>query len=84
MEYIKKENMEEGWYLGFCRNADQAFWNGKKFMHLRYKFGWMWDTIEHFDDVKEIRLDGFVPVEKIEFKKLDHKEKWELKDKIGY
>jgi uncharacterized protein (UPF0335 family) len=40
------------------------------------------DTIEHFEDVKEKRLDGFVPVERIE--RLEPEEQWEIKDKIGY
>jgi hypothetical protein len=40
------------------------------------------DTIEHFEDVKEQRLDGFVPVEKIE--RIPIEEQWEIKDKIGY
>jgi len=84
MDYIRKENIEEGWYAGVCRNAGEAFWNGKKFMYLRFKFGWMWDTIEHFDDVKELRTDGFIPIQKIEKIKFDWKEIKELKHKIGY
>lgn len=26
-------------YKGRCRNASYAYWNGEKFIHLRYKFG---------------------------------------------
>ena len=74
MDYIKKENIEEGWYVGFCRNANEAFWDGNKFLYLRYKFGWVWDTIDHFDDVKNKRIDGFVPIEKLVIKKIDYKE----------
>jgi hypothetical protein len=40
------------------------------------------DTIEHFEDVKEQRLDGFVPVERIE--RLTPEEYWKVKAEIGY
>jgi len=31
MNYIKKENIKEEWYIGFCRNTNMAFWDGENF-----------------------------------------------------
>lgn len=81
---IPKNEMKEGWYKGFCRNNYMAYWDDKEqhFVYIRYAFGFYMDTIEHFEDVKEKRLDGFVPVERIE--KLAPDEQWRIKDEIGY
>ena len=79
---IPKDKMEIGWYKGFCRNNYMAFWDGEKFQYLRYKFGYRLDTIEHFEDVKENRGDGFVPVERIE--RMTPEEQWNEKNEIGY
>jgi len=84
MEYIKKEDIKVGWYIGFCRNANLAFWDGKEFMHIRNKFFYRWDTIEHFDDVKEKKLDGFVPLKKLEYEEPDYKVIEKVKQEIGY
>ena len=87
MDYIKKEDMKIGWYKGFCRNAYFAFWNGKEFMYIRYKFEYRWDEIEHFDDIRDTRADGFVPVERVEIediKETHPKEVFELKNCIDY
>lgn len=69
MEYIKKENLKDGGnYLGFCRNASIAQWDARedRFLYIRRKFGTDFiDQIHHFDDVKEIRIDGFIPFEEI-------------------
>ena len=46
---IPKKDMEGGiYYKGICRNAYVAEWDGKKeeFVYMRYKFGFMKDTIE--------------------------------------
>jgi hypothetical protein len=40
------------------------------------------DTIEHFEDVKEKRFDGFVPVERIE--RIPIETQWKIKDEIEY
>jgi hypothetical protein len=66
---IPKNEMEDGvYYKGTCRNAKIAVWNDvdKLFYHLRWKFGYRMDTIEHFEDVKDKGMDGFIPLEKIE------------------
>ena len=81
---IPKDEMKQGWYRGFCRNNYMAYWDEKDqiFYYLRYSFGFYMDKIEHFDDVKEQRLDGFVPVERIE--RLEPEEQWKIKEEIGY
>lgn len=49
-------------YLGDCRNASEATWNGEKFVYKRYKFGSTFDeTINHFMD--DDGHDVFVPME---------------------
>ena len=81
---IPKNEMKTGWYKGFCRNNYMAYWDEKEqiFYYLRYAFGFYMDKIEHFEDVKEVRLDGFVPVERIE--RVDFDEQRKIKDEIGY
>lgn len=80
---IPKNKMEIGcWYKGFCRNNYVALWDGEKFQYIRYKFGYFLDTIEHFEDVKETKMDGFVPIEKVE--RVTNEEQWKVKDEIGY
>lgn len=81
---IPKKEMKDGaWYLGNCRNANMARWDEKldRFVHLRFKFGWMVD-IEHFEDVKESRCDGFIPVKEIET--LDYELMGDLLKEVGY
>jgi hypothetical protein len=66
---IPKNKMEIGfWYKGFCRNNYVAFWDGENFNISDISSDNL-ETIEHFEDVKENRKDGFVPIEKIERKK---------------
>lgn len=81
---IPKNEMKQGWYKGFCRNNYMAYWDEKEqlFYYLTFAFTYHKDTIEHFEDVKDKGLDGFVPVERIEPINLD--EKWKIKDEIGY
>ena len=39
-KWIPKEELVEGArYVGKCRNATDALWNGKVFIYRRYKFG---------------------------------------------
>lgn len=74
MKHLTKGELEPGaYYVGWCRNTYVAEWDAKKevFVHIRYKFGHMIDTLPHFDDVKETRQDGFIPFEKINHPKLD-------------
>lgn len=48
-------------YIGRCRNASEATWNGETFDYKRYKFGSWWDAkINHFED--DNGYDLFVPI----------------------
>ena len=84
LKIIPKSEMRHGWYNGICRNNHMAYWDEKDqvFYYIRYSFGFYMDKIEHFEDVKEKRLDGFIPIEKIE--RFDHADLQELKNLIGY
>jgi hypothetical protein len=81
---IPKNEMRNGWYKGFCRNNYMAYWDEKEqiFYYLTFAFIYHKDTIEHFEDVKDKGVDGFVPVERIERIPID--EQWKIKDEIGY
>lgn len=59
---IPKNKLEVGkTYIGACRNAEEAVWNGKEFEYKRYKCGmWYVDTINHFQD--DDGYDVFVPI----------------------
>lgn len=51
-------------YLGDCRNASKATWNGKVFVYKRRKFNWEYDEeINHFED--DDGYDLFVPIKEI-------------------
>ena len=48
-------------YVGSCRNASEATWNGKTFTYKRYKFGHtFFEDINHFEDDDE--YDLFIPI----------------------
>ena len=48
-------------YVGSCRNASEAVWNGNTFTYKRYKFGeTFYDDINHFED--DDGYDLFVPI----------------------
>ena len=56
----KAELIPGATYLGRCRNATEAIWNGNQFEYNRYKFGeWFKDTINHFED--DDGYDVFIP-----------------------
>ena len=61
---IPKSDLEVGCkYLGQCRNADEATWNGENFVYQRYKFGITYEEkINHFED--DDGFDLFVPIKK--------------------
>lgn len=63
---IKKEDLEVGCrYLGTCRNASEAVWDGTVFVYDRTKFGSTFkEKINHFQD--DNWYDLFVPIRKIE------------------
>ena len=48
-------------YIGGCRNATEAVWDGEKFTYMRTKFGSTYpETINHFQD--DDGYDLFVPL----------------------
>lgn len=48
-------------YKGYCRNTNEATWNGKEFVYDRYKFGSTFkDTINHYED--DDGYDLFIPI----------------------
>ena len=59
---IPKKNLVVGKeYVGACRNAENATWNGNEFEYNRYKFGeWFKDTTNHFEDFTT--YDIFIPI----------------------
>jgi len=59
---IPKDKLKNGkTYIGSCRNASEAIWNGKEFEYKRYKWGiYENDAIEHFED--EMEYDVFIPI----------------------
>lgn len=67
---IAKTEMNDGFYYkGICRGTFIAKWDAKhnQFVHINYSMGaYFLDKIPHFEDVKETRQDGFIPVEVIE------------------
>lgn len=66
----KKDLIHGQVYIGDHRNTDVARWNQEtnKFDHMRYKFGWMEDDCNHFEDDDGFAL--FVPI------KLGTEEDW--------
>lgn len=59
---IPKEQLIDGeTYIGDCRNASEAVWNGKTFTYMRTKFGTTYpEDINHFQD--DDGYDVFVPI----------------------
>jgi hypothetical protein len=60
---IPKDKLQNGmWYYGEYRNANLGKWNTEtqRFDHYRWKFGWMKDDCNHFQDDNEFAL--FVPL----------------------
>lgn len=48
-------------YIGCCRNASEAVWQGDNFVYQRYKFGTTYpEKINHFQD--DDGYDVFVPI----------------------
>lgn len=63
---IPKKNLKVGkTYIGDCRNATEAVWNGKVFTYIRNKFGHKYEEdINHFED--DDGSDLFVPIKEKE------------------
>lgn len=66
-KYIPKSKLKlGGYYFGICRNGYFGFWDGHQFQYARTKFRDTYiDEIEHFEDVKNTGMDGFIPVKLI-------------------
>lgn len=61
-QIIPLHEMHIGVYRGRCRNAEYAYWNGAKFIHIRNKFGHEYlEEIHHPEN--EYRYDVFLPFE---------------------
>lgn len=62
---IKKSELKAGaYYIGECRNASIARWNGKVFHYLRSKFGNVFaEEINHPED--DNGFDLFIPMEEV-------------------
>lgn len=57
----KKDLIVGKTYIGDCRNASEAIWNGTQFIYKRQKFGVIYDeVINHFED--DDGFDLFVPI----------------------
>lgn len=57
----KKDLIVGKTYIGDCRNASEAIWNGNTFVYKRNKFGTTFDeNINHFED--DDGYDLFVPI----------------------
>ena len=57
----KKDLIVGETYIGDCRNASEAIWNGKVFVYKRNKFGYIYEEeINHFED--DDGYDLFVPI----------------------
>lgn len=84
LEMIPKSEMKEGWYNGHCRNAHMAYWDAsaQMFFYLRYSFNFYMDKIEHFEDVREDRQDGFIPIERVE--RINWVDVNRIKQQVGY
>lgn len=82
---IAKNQLEDGkWYYGEHRRCNLAKWNEKlnKFDYLRFKFGYMWDDCNHFEDDNGFAL--FIPLrEANEEEKLEQENINNNLDKLG-
>lgn len=57
----KSELIKNNYYLGTCRNASVALWNGFEFLYNRTKFGSTYiESINHFED--DNGYDLFIPL----------------------
>lgn len=64
--YLSKDSLIAGeYYIGFCRNARIARWDGTQFWHWRQKFSSRFvESIKHPDD--EPFFDVFQPVSMVD------------------
>jgi len=80
---IKKVDLKEGvYYLGTCRNTKVAKWFNGKFIFINFEFNRPYvETISCFEDVKELNVDGFIPIQEIDISYNIIKEE---KNKVDY
>ena len=82
MKMIPKSKMRIGYYVGFSRITGVAYWMGRHFIYIRFKFDTPFlERMDHFEDVGPGE-DGFVPVKRV--KELSDREEGRLGRKIGY
>lgn len=75
---IPKKDLEDGtWYYGSTRNARLCKWDLTKqeMGHYRWKFGYCWDTVNHFEDDNGFSL--FIPIRKATIEEIREMEKIE-------
>jgi len=75
---IPKDKLEDGqWYYGNYRNSILGKWDDQKekFGLWRHKFGWMWDTCNHFQNDDRFAL--FVPLREANEQELEQIKKIE-------
>jgi hypothetical protein len=75
---IPKEKLKDGvWYYGNYRNSVLGKWDAQKekFGLWRHKFGWMWDTCNHFQNDDRFAL--FVPLREANEQELEQIKKIE-------
>ena len=57
----KKDLVKGRYYLGDCRNASVAMWNGHEFVYIRHKMGGSFpEDINHIED--DNGFDLFIPL----------------------
>jgi hypothetical protein len=64
---IDKIKLKEGaYYIGTCRNTNIAKWYKGKFIFINFNFGNPYiEDIDYYGDVKNISVDGFIPIKEI-------------------
>jgi len=78
---IPMKNMEEGYYLGSCRNSKVAYWDpmSKMFKHTKSSFNFTYiERIPHLEEIG-YSFDLFIPIRKLDISEVDENykiDKW--------
>jgi len=70
---VPMKDLEEGYYLGKCRNTTVAFWNPSRneFQHTRTKWGHRYvENIPHLEE-PNYSFDLFIPIRKMDINEVD-------------